>query len=66
MVDLRDKADKLIDELIEGRTPEEVFGRGGLLQTLTQPIYERVLVGEITPHLGYRPNLPQKKHGQLP
>lgn len=28
MVDIRDKADKLIDELIEGRTPEEVFGRG--------------------------------------
>lgn len=32
MVDERDEADKLIDELIEGKTPEAAVGEGGLLQ----------------------------------
>jgi hypothetical protein len=31
MVDKRDEADKLIDELIDGKTPEEIAGEGGLL-----------------------------------
>lgn len=29
MVDKRDEADKLIDELIDGKTPEEIVGEGG-------------------------------------
>ncbi len=29
MVDKRDEADKLIDELIAGKTPEEIVGEGG-------------------------------------
>ena len=31
MVDKRDEADKLIDGLIAGKTPEEIVGEGGLL-----------------------------------
>jgi hypothetical protein len=30
MVDKRDEADKLIDEMIVGKTPEEIVGEGGL------------------------------------
>ena len=61
MVDKRDEADKLIDELIAGKTPEEIVGEGGLLQHLTKRLYERVLEGEMTHHLGYPPNAPEGK-----
>jgi len=55
MVDKRDEADKLIDEMIAGKTPDEIVGEGGLLQALTKRVYERALEGEMTHHLGYRP-----------
>ncbi|MFH1311615.1 MAG: IS256 family transposase [Candidatus Eisenbacteria bacterium] len=55
MVDKRDEADKLIDELLAGKTPEEIVGEGGLLQSLTKRVYERALEGEMTHHLGYPP-----------
>ncbi|MCK4301269.1 MAG: IS256 family transposase [candidate division Zixibacteria bacterium] len=55
MVDKRDEADKLIDEMIAGKTPEEIVGEGGLLQALTKRVYERALEGEMTHHLGYPP-----------
>jgi len=55
MVDKRDEADKLIDEMIAGKTPDEIVGEGGLLQALTKRIYERALEGEMTHHLGYPP-----------
>lgn len=48
MVDKRDEADKLIDELIAGKTPEEIVGEGGLLKVLTKRVYERALEGEMT------------------
>jgi putative transposase len=55
MVDKRDEADKLIDELIAGKTPAEIVGEGGLVQALTKRVYERALEGEMTHHLGYPP-----------
>lgn len=62
MVDKRDEADKLIDEMIAGKTPEEIVGEGGLLQTLTKRVYERALQGEMTHHLGYPPKAPEGKN----
>ncbi len=62
MVDKRDEADKLIDELIDGKTPEEIVGEGGLLQALTKRVYERALEGEMTHHLGYPPKSPAGKN----
>jgi putative transposase len=62
MVDKRDEADKLIDELIDGKTPEEIVGEGGLLQALTKRVYERALEGEMTHHLGYPPKSPSGKN----
>lgn len=58
MVDKRNEADKLIDELIAGKTPEEIVGKGGVLQALTKRVYERALEGEMTHHLGYPPRDP--------
>jgi putative transposase len=62
MVDKRDEADKLIDDLIAGKTPEEIVGEGGLLQQLTKRLYERVLEGEMTHHLGYPPKAPEGRN----
>ena len=62
MVDKRDEADKLLDELIKGKTPQEIAGEGGLLQQLTKKLYERMLEGEMTHHLGYPPNAPEGKN----
>jgi len=59
MVDKRDEADKLIDKLIAGKTPEEIVGEGGLLAALTKRVYERALDGELTHHLGYPPHAPE-------
>lgn len=58
----RDEADKLIDEMIAGKTAEEIVGEGGLLQQLTKRLYERVLEGEMTHHLGYPPRAPAGKN----
>lgn len=44
-------ADELLAEY--GRTPEAVFGGGGILKELTRAIVERALAGELTYHLGY-------------
>ena len=62
MVDQRDEADKLIDDLIAGKTPEEIVGEGGRLQQLTKRLYERVLEGEMTHHLGYPPKAPEGRN----
>ncbi len=62
MAKKRDEADKLIDEMIAGKTPEEIVGEGGLLQALTKRVYERALAGEMTHHLGYPPNAPEGKN----
>ncbi len=62
MVDKRDEADKLIDELIAGKTPEEIVGEGGVLQALTKRVYERALEGEMTHHLGYPPRAPSGRN----
>ncbi len=62
MADKRDAADKLIDELLDGKSPEEIIGEGGLLQELTKRVYERALEGEMTHHLGYPPMAPEGKN----
>ena len=48
---------EVLDELIgELKNPEEFYGKGGLIETLTKAITERVLEGELTHHLGYPKN----------
>ncbi len=45
---------KLIDEILgEARTPEELFGKGGLLKQLSKSLVERILDRELSGHLGY-------------
>jgi putative transposase len=53
-----------LDELIKGKSPEEIIGRGGLLDQLTKAVMERALQGELTHHLGYAKGQPAKPAGE--
>jgi putative transposase len=49
--------DRLLDSLVRGKSPEEIFGSSGLIQELTKRVVERALEAELSEHLGY------PKHG---
>ena len=52
-----ERADELLDELLEGcNGPEEILGKGGLLKELTKRLVERALEGEMVEHVGYKPH----------
>jgi len=57
-----DPTDKLLDELLEGKEPEQILGKEGLLKDLTKRLVERALEGEMTHHLGYEPHSPAGKN----
>jgi transposase-like protein len=57
-----DDVDKLLDELLQGKTPEEILGREGLLKGLTKRLVERALEGEMTTHLGYEKHAPEGRN----
>jgi putative transposase len=47
-------SDKLLDELLKDyKTPEDIHGEHGIINQLKKRIYERVMDGEMTHHLGY-------------
>jgi putative transposase len=50
--------DRMLDDLVRGRTSEEIFGETGLVRELTKRLVERALEGEMSAHLGYA------KHGK--
>jgi putative transposase len=50
--------DKLLDELLKGKSPEEILGEDGLLKDLTKRLVEHALEGEMTDHLGYEKHSP--------
>ena len=50
---MTDEVDRMLDELIKGKQPEEILGEGGVLRELTKRLVERALEGEMTHHLGY-------------
>ncbi len=41
----------LLDQLMEGRTPGDLFGKDGILQELTKALAERALSAELDEHL---------------
>jgi putative transposase len=51
-----DDTNRLIDELIKGKTPEEILGAHGLIKQMTKRMVERALEAEHTAHLGYEPH----------
>jgi hypothetical protein len=49
--------DRLLDSVVQEKSPEEIFGSSGLIQELTKRVMERALEAELSEHLGY------PKHG---
>lgn len=45
--------DRLLDELLRGKTPEQILGEHGLIKQMTKRLVERALQAELTAHLGY-------------
>ena len=49
--------DETLDQLIgEAKTEEDIFGKAGLVKTLSKQIVERIFEQEMTHHLGYAKN----------
>jgi putative transposase len=48
--------DRLLDELLRGKTPEQILGEHGLIKQMTKRLVERALQAELTAHLGYDPH----------
>jgi len=49
---------KMLDELLKGKKPDEILGKDGVLKELTRRLVERALEGEMTHHLGYAKHAP--------
>ena len=59
MAEKQKEVDAMLDDLLEGKSPEEVMGAGGLLEDLTKRLLERGLEGELTDHLGMESTKPR-------
>lgn len=57
-----DDTDRMLDELLKGKKPEEVLGEEGVLKQLTKRLVERALEGEMTTQLGYERHAPEGKN----
>lgn len=57
------EVNELLDRLLEGKTPEEIVGGGGLLDQLTKRAMGRALEGELTDHLGYEKHATEGRDG---
>lgn len=57
-----DATDKILDDLLKGKKPEEILGEEGILKDLTRRVVERALEGEMTEHLGYEPHAPEGRN----
>ena len=58
----------LLDQLMEGRKPGDLFGKDGILQELTKALAERALNTELDAHLtAERANQPRnRRNGTIP
>lgn len=53
-------SDELLDELIgDAKTEGDLFGKGGILKTLSKRLMERMLESEMEHHLGYSKHSPE-------
>ena len=49
----KSKLDAALDELLAGKSTEEIVGPGGMLKQLTKALLERAMGAELSNHLGY-------------
>lgn len=55
----RTKLEAALDELLAGKSAEEIAGPGGVLKQLTKALLERAMNAELTHHLGYDKHEPE-------
>jgi transposase-like protein len=53
---VNEEQDRLLDELLKGKTPDQILGESGLIKQMTKRMVERALAAELTAHLGYDPH----------
>jgi putative transposase len=53
------KLESALDELLVGKTAEEIAGPNGVLKQLTKALIERAMGAELTHHLGYEKHAPE-------
>jgi putative transposase len=53
------KLESALDELLAGKTTEEIVGPDGLLKQLTKALIERAMNAEMSHHLGYEKHAPE-------
>jgi len=53
------KLESALDELLTGKSMEEIVGPGGLLKQLTKALIERAMNAELNHHLGYEKHAPE-------
>jgi putative transposase len=58
-METKTKLEAALDELIAGKSTEEIVGPDGLLKQLTKALLERAMNAELTHHLGYEKHEPE-------
>jgi transposase-like protein len=53
------KLESALDELLTGKSTEEIVGPDGLLKQLTKALIERAMNAELNDHLGYEKHAPE-------
>ena len=53
---VNEEQDRLLDELLKGKSPDQILGESGLIKQMTKRMVERALQAELTAHLGYDPH----------
>ena len=55
--------DAMLDDLVKDhRTPEAMFGQGGLIKMLTKRLLERAMAAELSHHVGYERHSPEGRN----
>ena len=58
-MEAKTKLEAALDELLAGKSTEEIVGPAGLLKQLTKALLERAMNAELTHHLGYEKHEPE-------
>jgi putative transposase len=58
----KSKLDEMLEDLVRGKSPEEILGDSGLVKELTKRLAETALSAELAAHLGYEKHAPEGRN----
>ena len=58
----KSKLDEMLEDLVRGKSPEEILGDSGLVKELTKRLAETALNAELAAHLGYDKHAPEGRN----